>query len=244
MVLDWLRAAGYDRPRAVRRVLTPRVSSHLLAEERVLVSTRRHPLVAVWPMPVSLAYLVLVAALTGQLPVGNPIIDILWWSWFATVGYAGWRLVEWNNDIFVVTDRRVMLFTGFITRRVAMMPLVKVTDLTYQRTPIGQLLRYGDFIIESAGQDQALHKIPFLPSPSELYQQVATTLFGRGPSPIPSPQALLRHREAASTPPPQSAAPAYVVPSPVPEPEERRSWRPAWSQERLADTGELDRVED
>jgi len=160
--------------------------NHLLAEERVIVSTRRHPVVAIWPMPLSLTYLIVVAAITANLPADNPLIDLLWWSWLATVGYAGWQLLEWSNDIFVVTDRRVMLFTGFIARRIAMMPLVKVTDLTYRRTLLGQVLRYGDFIIESAGQDQALHLIRFLPSPTELYHRIAETMFGqRDKTPLP-----------------------------------------------------------
>jgi len=158
--------------------MTARVVNHLIPGERVLVSTRRHPVVAVWPMPLSLALLIVVAALSARLPAGSPLVDLLWWLWLASVGYALWRMLEWSNDVFVVTDRRVMLFSGFLTRRVAMMPLVKVTDLTYQRTVGGRLLRYGDLIIESAGQDQALHTVGYLPSPEDLYHEVAATLFG------------------------------------------------------------------
>lgn len=202
-MIDWLRNAGYDRPDGIRRVLTTRVLDHLIPDEQVLVATRRHAVVALWPIPLSLAALVIVAASSADLPAGSPLVDLLWWGWFATVGYAGWRLLEWSTDVFVVTDRRVMLFTGFLTRRVAMMPVVKVTDLTYRRTPLGRLLRYGDLIIESAGQDQALHTVSFLPNPHALYRQVTGTLFTRGVS---------------------------------------GDRRPATSN--LADTGELDRVED
>jgi hypothetical protein len=42
----------------------------------------------------------------------------------------------------------------------------------------GQILGYGVFIVESAGQDQALSRIAYLPHPDELYQQVSTLLFG------------------------------------------------------------------
>ena len=34
-----------------------------------------------------------------------------------------------------------------------MMPLAKVTDMSFQRSPIGRILGYGEFILESAGQD-------------------------------------------------------------------------------------------
>lgn len=179
-MIDWLRNAGYDRPDGIRRVLTARVVDHLIPDERVLVATRRHAVLAVWPIPLSLAVLVIVARLSAGLSPGSPLVDLLWWGWFATVAYAGWRLLEWSTDVFVVTDRRVMLFTGFLTRRVAMMPVVKVTDLTYRRTPLGRLLRYGDFVIESAGQDQALHTVGFLPNPHALYHEVTGTLFAYG----------------------------------------------------------------
>ena len=44
-----------------------------------------------------------------------------------------------------------------------MMPLAKVTDMSFQRTAVGQILGYGEFIVESAGQDQALRNVRFLP---------------------------------------------------------------------------------
>lgn len=160
-------------------MINPRVESHLLRSERVLVQTRRHPVVAMLPITLALVVLVVVSALTARISAGSPLVDLLWWAALGAIGYAGWRFIEWRSELFVVTDRRVMLFTGFITRRVGMMPLVKVTDMTYQRTPAGRLLGYGDFIMESAGQDQALHRVSLLPHPQELYQRVSAILFGR-----------------------------------------------------------------
>jgi PH (Pleckstrin Homology) domain-containing protein len=60
----------------------------------------------------------------------------------------------------------------------AVMPLAKVTDLTYERSPLGRLLGYGTFIMESAGQDQALSRVDFLRSPDQLYQRLSQELFG------------------------------------------------------------------
>ena len=61
-----------------------------------------------------------------------------------------------------------------------MMPLRKVTDMTYERSVLGRLLGYGEFIMESAGQDQALSRVPYLPRPDSLYLEVSQLLFGRG----------------------------------------------------------------
>ena len=45
------------------------------------------------------------------------------------------------------------------------MPLSKVTDLTFQRSLRGRLLGCGTFIVESAGQIQALNRIYYVPRP-------------------------------------------------------------------------------
>ena len=60
------------------------------------------------------------------------------------------------------------------------MPLTKVTDLTYERSPLGRLLGYGTFIMESAGQDQALSRVDYLRSPDRLYQRLSQQMFGPG----------------------------------------------------------------
>ena len=70
-----------------------------------------------------------------------------------------------------------MLATGIITRKVNMMPLAKVTDMTFQRSPMGRLLGYGEFILESAGQDQALTNVDYLPYPEQLYLEVCGLIF-------------------------------------------------------------------
>ncbi|MGX7679212.1 PH domain-containing protein [Jatrophihabitans sp. DSM 45814] len=94
------------------------------------------------------------------------------------IGWFGWVVGDWYVERFVITDKRVLLITGILTKRVAIMPLSKVTDLTYERSLLGRLLGYGVFVIESAGQQQALSRIDFLQNPDELYQQVSALLFG------------------------------------------------------------------
>jgi hypothetical protein len=48
-----------------------------------------------------------------------------------------------------------------------MMPPVKVADMSFsQRSFQGRLLGYGTFILESAGQDQALRVVDHLPYPA------------------------------------------------------------------------------
>ncbi len=59
-----------------------------------------------------------------------------------------------------------------------MMPLGKVTDLTFERSLGGRMLGYGTLIVESAGQIQALNRIDYMPRPEEIYEALSELVFG------------------------------------------------------------------
>jgi uncharacterized membrane protein YdbT with pleckstrin-like domain len=106
--------------------------------------------------------------------------------------YAMWRTFEWYREWFVGTDRRLMLTLGVITRKIAMIPLGKVTDMRYDRPPVGQILGYGSFVLESAGQEQAFREVNYVPNPDVLYRRISEELFtpnARGTSDRPQPVA-------------------------------------------------------
>jgi len=94
----------------------------------------------------------------------------------ALVVYA-LRIGEWWMRHFIVSRRRVLLTSGVIVRTVTLLPLRRITDLTWKETLVGQLLGYGTFRFESAGQQQALSEITFLPDAGTLYRQVSGLLF-------------------------------------------------------------------
>ena len=112
------------------------------------------------------------------LPLLPYVREVLLAAWIAVAARLVWRVLEWREDWFVVTDRRLLMRNGLITRKVAMMPLIKVTDMSYARPPAGRVLGYGEIVIESAGHDQALRKITYLPDPDSLYLEIAELLFG------------------------------------------------------------------
>jgi hypothetical protein len=154
------------------------IARYLLPSEKHAIEVRHH-----W------AYLTPPALTTAAFWIGGLVslwlfMDVpllrtacLFFLLFSLLWFA-WLVGEWWVERFVVTDRRVLLLTGILTKRVAIMPLAKVTDLTYERTIAGRLLGYGVFIIESAGQQQALRRIEFIPEPDALYHEVSGLLFG------------------------------------------------------------------
>jgi membrane protein YdbS with pleckstrin-like domain len=161
------------------------IERFLLPTERRVVAVRRHWSRLGEPFATALLGLVLLLWLDQQLPTRLPLArDLLLAGWVFLIARLAWRVLEWRADWFVVTDRRLLLRTGIITRRVAMMPLIKVTDMSYARPPAGRVFGYGEIVIESAGHDQALRRIRHLPRPDELYLEICELLFGpRAPVP-------------------------------------------------------------
>ena len=97
----------------------------------------------------------------------------------AAAVYFGLRVAEWWMRHFIVSTRRVLLTSGVIVRTVTLLPLRRITDLTWQETLLGQVLGYGTFRFESAGQDQALRHLTYLPDAERRYQEVSALLFGK-----------------------------------------------------------------
>jgi membrane protein YdbS with pleckstrin-like domain len=104
-------------------------------------------------------------------------LTVLVLVWVAIIAWVLWDVAQWYYDRFILTNKRVMLIEGIVARKVAMMPLTRVTDMKYTQSPLGRLLGYGTFEIESAGQEQALRNVPNLPNPTDLYLQVVEEMY-------------------------------------------------------------------
>jgi membrane protein YdbS with pleckstrin-like domain len=160
---------------------------YVLANERVVVATRRHWALLLEPIATTFVSFLLVGAASEYTG-----LRWLWVAWLLVVGRLVWKWLQWYHEWFVATDKRLILAYGLVINRVAMMPLMKVTDMGYSRTPVGQVLGYGRFVMESAGQDQALRRVDWVPHPDDTYRKLCATIFlpmqggaGRGPGQQP-----------------------------------------------------------
>ncbi|GAA2719043.1 hypothetical protein GCM10010439_03700 [Actinocorallia aurantiaca] len=158
------------------------INRYLLPQERQVIVVRKHPAVLMKPVLFVLGGLILAGVLSNTVAGGEAgqVVDFIWLAWLILLGWFVYEVAEWSVIYFVITNQRMLLTTGLITRDVAMMPLGKVTDMSYERSPVGRLLGYGKFIAESAGQDQALREIDFLPYPDQLYAEVCEMIFPNG----------------------------------------------------------------
>jgi membrane protein YdbS with pleckstrin-like domain len=152
---------------------------YLLPHEKPpVIATRRHWAVLIVPMAKALPVLAVGLWLMVLDPENRFTASVGLVVLVGALGYLALRIGEWWMRHFIVTNRRVLLTTGIIVRTVALLPLRRITDLTYKETLLGQLLGYGTFRFESAGQQQALSEITYLPRAGVLYRDVSDLLFG------------------------------------------------------------------
>jgi membrane protein YdbS with pleckstrin-like domain len=155
------------------------VNRYLLPHERQVISVHEHPAVLIGPIALVLLGLAIAGFLSNSsLTNGNlDVILIIWGLWVVLLAWLGVKIWDWAVNYFVVTSQRLLLAQGVIVRRVGMLPLSKVTDMSFQRSAIGRILGYGEFIVESAGLDQALRNVKFIPYPEQLYLEVCGLIF-------------------------------------------------------------------
>ena len=154
------------------------VNRYLLPHERQVITVHQHPAVLIKPIFLVLIGLAAAGWLTNSVAHGNgTVILVIWILWGILFLYLVGKVFDWAVTYFVVTSQRFLLATGILTRKVNMMPLAKVTDMSFQRSTMGRILGYGEFILESAGQDQALNRVDHLPYPEQLYLEVCGLIF-------------------------------------------------------------------
>ena len=150
---------------------------YLAHGESVVLVVRRHFMVLWRP------FFVTCVVAFGALALGSaadprrssdPVDTVVGVTVLVFVGWFMFRLLEWRLDRIYVTDHRLFEVSGVLSRSVASMPLSKMTDMTYRQTFVGWLLGYGEMIVETAGQDQALSHIKYVPQPRDFYKKVVT----------------------------------------------------------------------
>ena len=160
-------------------MLAPReIDEYLLPTERRVIRVRQH-WAYMWKHVVQTALFLLVMVLGQRLFPHTVLIDnvTFYLALVAVLRFTILTILWWIERI-VITDKRVMLAEGFIVHKVGMMPLSKVTDLTFERSIGGRMMGYGTLIVESAGQIQALNRIDYMPRPEEVYEALSELVFG------------------------------------------------------------------
>ena len=151
------------------------LSRYLIPAETIIFVLHRHWIVLLEPSLTAIAGLGGVALVGSKAP--GTLSRIMFVVWVLLLFRLAFHVFEWHHEVFLATSSRLMLVHGLLTRKVDIMPMTKVTDMRYDRSLVGQIFGYGVFILESAGQDQALSRINFIPDPDLHYQQISAVIF-------------------------------------------------------------------
>lgn len=160
-------------------MLAPReIDEYLLPTERRVIRVRQHWAYMGRHVIQTALFLLVIVVAERYLPDGVLVDNIAFYLALVAVLRFTLLTMLWWIERIVITDKRVMLAQGILVHNVGMMPLGKVTDLTFQRSLGGRMLGYGTLIVESAGQIQALNRIDYMPRPEEVYEALSELVFG------------------------------------------------------------------
>ena len=170
------------------------VARYLSPGEHVIYATHRHLVVlnsavAIWLATVALG---LVGGLASRTYRGFYLGQAGAAVSLAGTAFLGLRVWQWWVARYVLTNDRVLLLEGVLSRRVHGVPLGSVLDTTYHRTLTGRLLGYGDLDLNLSGRP-GLRKLTSLPRPDYLYHLVMVLTSVRdvmGPSLLGSRRAI------------------------------------------------------
>jgi uncharacterized membrane protein YdbT with pleckstrin-like domain len=114
----------------------------LQTDETVLLSTRTSWVVLVVPL--------LIAA--GALAFGIWLNQLMWAALviLPALGYLGWKFLEWQHDIWVITNFRVIDEFGVFTINSKESPLDKINNVSYNQSVLGRVLNFGNVEIQTA----------------------------------------------------------------------------------------------
>lgn len=144
----------------------------LQPDERVLYSTTLHWVVY---LPGILSCIIAIAAFVIGRDTTTAFIKMLWFGVFVAAGlYGCFALLQgwfrrWTTEIDV-TDKRVVVKKGFITRRTVEMNMDKIESIDVDQSLVGRLMNYGKVTIRSTGI--GLEPLPTIGAPLELRNHI------------------------------------------------------------------------
>lgn len=108
--------------------------------------------------PVVAAFVIVAALLVGEVLIpggreaaierlaaaGLAIVLLMWWLTYP--------LLRWRTTRYELTTRRMRLRTGGVARNGSDIPLSRITDVSFRKSPLDRLLGCGTLVVESAGE--------------------------------------------------------------------------------------------
>ncbi|MBC7234698.1 MAG: PH domain-containing protein [Chloroflexi bacterium] len=220
-----------EHPALIRQLnISPAVRERLRAPrypwlepgESVIYHSSRHWVVFVRSMSLStlvvLAYLGLLILLAHRAPEPLPWLRLLLPLLPVYGGAFLWHWVDWRNDYFVVSTRRIIYRerVAFLYESRREAPLDRVQNIHVERGFWGQILNYGDLTIQTAADVGAI-RFDHVPAPEEMREAIWSELsraqaMRRAAERHLIREALISHLDLSDDAPPSEVSPGEEAP--------------------------------
>ena len=121
------------------------VREQLREGESVVYETHLHKVIFAWPVFLTLAMLLLFVPLRSESG-GIAAVPLL-----AALAWVGVTFIRYRTSEFAVTNRRVLIKTGLVSRKSMETNLTKVEGINVDQSIPGRLLGYGTILIRGTG---------------------------------------------------------------------------------------------
>ncbi len=121
----------------------------LRKDEKLLFETRKHWFFLILPFVIALVLIVLSFYIyftleeKSNLYLAIPVLSIL---------YFIYRYYSWKNDLWAVTNIRVIDESGVFTVNSKESPVDKINNVAYRQSVLGRILGYGNVQIQTAAE--------------------------------------------------------------------------------------------
>lgn len=157
------------------------ISPKLLNEgEYVVVSTRTHPKVLVFPL-LGLLLALAVAVLLNTLGDGSEtvwkVVHWIGWILFALVAlwFLAFPLLRWATTTYTLTNRRFMKRSGFVAKEGRTIPLNRISGVDFEIGLIDRIFGCGTLVVTDASADGRV-ELDDIPRVEQVQLRVAEEL--------------------------------------------------------------------
>jgi uncharacterized membrane protein YdbT with pleckstrin-like domain len=144
--------------------------------EHVVMELREHPKALVWPVVVLLGVLAGAVAVMTLVPegvgrwVGLAVLALVAVVWV----FVPW--LKWHTTSFSVTNQRIAMRSGLITRVGRDIPLYRINDVAMEKGLIDRLFGCGTLMVSDATEKQGM-VLPDVPDVETVHRRLQELLF-------------------------------------------------------------------
>ena len=145
---------------------------YLLPGENLVVTVHRHWILLARSLLLPALLVVAVLAFTAAVSLPGEVRLLVTLAGLAVAGL--WMIVEWvrwSSTSLTVTDHRVVLESGILSRESKVIPLDRIQDVSTRQSLAGRLFGYGTVEIDAAGPTGS-ELLDHVPDPDQLRDQV------------------------------------------------------------------------